>query len=175
MGDMQLFQVLRQVCQAVGVAHSLGIVHGDLTPNNILITPDGRAVITDFGLSTCLQPITQSQDVDSAVRSVGGTLGYAAPEQFSSAFGSIGPWTDIYAIGAVAYFCLVGIAPHTKGDVAESLSSTISEEDETTPSNLPITEALEKLRKLVKFALRKTVTNRPNDIPTLMTALSELD
>ena len=90
MGDMGLVQVLRQVCEAVGVAHLSGVVHGDLTPNNILITPDGRSVITDFGLSTCLQPIAQSQGVDSAVRSVGGTLGYAAPEQVSLAFGSIG-------------------------------------------------------------------------------------
>ena len=175
MGDMQLVQVLTQVCEAIGVAHSTGIIHGDLTPNNILITTDGRAIITDFGLSTYLQPIAQSQDVDAAVRSVGGTLGYAAPEQVSPAFGSIGPWTDIYAIGAIAYFCLSGIAPHTKADVAESLSSTISEEDEPIPCNLPITEALEKLRTLVKFALRKTVTDRPNDIPTLMAALSELD
>ncbi|MEQ1827963.1 MAG: protein kinase [Pirellula sp.] len=174
-GDMHLVHVLRQVCEAVGVAHLSGVVHGDLTPNNILITPDGRAIITDFGLSTCLQPIAQSQGIDSAVRSVGGTLGYAAPEQVSPAFGSIGPWTDIYAIGAIAYFCLTGIAPHLKADVTESLSSTISEEDETTPGNVLITAASETLSKLVKLALRKTVTDRPNDIPTLMSALSELD
>ena len=173
MGDMQLFQVLRQVCQAVGVAHSLGIVHGDLTPNNILIAPDGRAVITDFGLSTYLQPVAQSQGVDSAMRSVGGTLGYAAPEQVSPAFGCIGPWTDIYAIGAIAHFCLTGIAPHTKADVAESLSSTISEDDENLPSNLQLKSASTMLTKLVKLALRKTVTDRPSDIPTLIAALNE--
>ncbi len=128
MGDMHLVQVLRQVCEAIGVAHLSGVVHGDLTPNNILITSDGRAVITDFGLSTCLQPIAQSKGVDSAVRSVGGTLRYAAPEQVSPAFGSIGRWTDFYAISAIAYFCLVGSAPHAKADVAESLTSTISED-----------------------------------------------
>ncbi len=122
-----------------------------------------------------MQPITQSQDVDAAVRSVGGTLGYAAPEQVSPAFGCIGPWTDIYAIGAIAYFCLSGIAPHTKADVAESLSSTISEDDETTPGNALVTAASEILSRLVKLALRKTVIDRPNDIPTLMAALSELD
>lgn len=172
MGDMHLVQVLRQVCEAIGVAHSSGIVHGDLTPNNILITTDGRAIITDFGLSTRLQPIAQSQGIDSAVRSVGGTLGYAAPEQVSPAFGSIGPWTDIYAIGAIAYFCLTGIAPHTKADVAESLSSTISEEDETTPGNVPITAASEKLTNLVKLALRKFVTDRPNIVEDLISELS---
>ena len=175
MGDKHLVQVLRQVCEAIGVAHLSGVVHGDLTPNNILITPDGRAIITDFGLSTCVQPITQSQGVDSAVRSVGGPLGYAAPEQVSPAFGSIGPWTDIYAIGAIAYFCLSGIAPHTKADVAESLSSTISEEDEPIPANVPITAASETLTRLVELALRKTVTDRPDDISTLMAALSEQD
>jgi serine/threonine protein kinase len=173
MGDMRLVQVLRQVCEAIGVAHSTGIIHGDLTPNNILITRDGRAIITDFGLSTCLQPIAQSQGFDSAVRSVGGTLGYAAPEQVSPAFGSIGPWTDIYAIGAIAYFCLTGFAPHAKADVAESLSSTISEEDEPILCNMPITEPSEKLCKLVKFALRKNVTYRPHDIPSLIAVVNE--
>ena len=172
MGDMQLVQVLRQVCEAVDVAHLSGVVHGDLTPNNILITPDGRAIITDFGLSTCLQLIAQSQSTDSAVRSVGGTLGYAAPEQVSPAFGSIGPWTDIYAIGAIAYFCLTGIAPHTKADVAESLSSTISEDDETTPGNVLVTAASETLSRLVKLALRKTVTDRPYIVEDLISELS---
>jgi serine/threonine protein kinase len=147
-------------------------VHGDLTPNNILISTNGRAIITDFGLSTCLQPIAQSQGIDSAVRSVGGTLGYAAPEQVSPAFGSIGPWTDIYAIGAIAYFCVTGIAPHTKAYVAESLSSTISEEDETTPGNVPVTTASEKLTNLVKLALRKTVTDRPYIVEDLLSELS---
>ena len=172
MGDLHLVQILTQVCEAIGVAHSSGIVHGDLTPNNILISTDGRAIITDFGLSTCLQPIAQSQGIDSAVRSVGGTLGYAAPEQVSPAFGSIGPWTDIYAIGAIAYFCVTGIAPHTKAYVAESLSSTISEEDETTPGNVPVTTASEKLTNLVKLALRKTVTDRPYIVEDLLSELS---
>ena len=153
--------------------HLSRVVHGDLTPNNILIATDGREIVTDFGLSTCLQPIAQSQSADSAVRSVGGTLGYAAPEQVSPAFGSIGAWTDINAIGALAYFCLTGRSPHAKSDVAESLTSTISEEDEKLPSNLPITSASKMLCKLVKLALRKTVTDRPNDIPTMMAALHD--
>lgn len=173
MGDMHLVQVLRQVCEAIGVAHLSGVVHGDLTPNNILITPDGRAIITDFGLSTCLQPITQSQDIDSAVRSVGGTLGYAAPEQVSPAFGSIGPWTDIYAIGALAYFCLSGIAPHTKHNSTASLASTIAEDDELIPAGNPLTIASNQLTKLAKMALRKAVIDRPQDIPRLMAVLNE--
>ena len=175
MGDVKLVHVLRQVCEAIGVAHSSGIVHGDLTPNNILITPDGKVIITDFGLSTCLQPIVPSQEIDSELHSVGGTLGYAAPEQVSPAFGSVGPWTDIYAIGALAYFCLKGIAPHTKADIAESLSSTISEEDEMTLGDVPITAASDSLANLVKLALRKTVKDRPNNIPTLMATLNEQD
>jgi RNA polymerase sigma factor (sigma-70 family) len=172
-GDMQLVQVLRQVCEAIGVAHLSGVVHGDLTPNNILITSEARAIITDFGLSACVQPMEPSQGVGSAVRSVGGTLGYAAPEQVSPVFGNIGPWTDIYAIGAIAYFCLTGIAPHAKADATASLSSTIAEEDEMIPINVPMTAASKKLSKLVKLALRKAVTNRPNDIPTLMAVLNE--
>lgn len=173
MGDTKLVQVLRQICEAVSKAHLSGVIHGDLTPSNILITSDSRAVITDFGLSTCVQPVAPSQGVDSATRSVGGTLGYAAPEQVSPAFGSIGPWTDIYAIGAIAYFCLTGNAPHAKGDPAESLASTIAEEDEVIPSGIPMTAASKKLSKVAKLALRKAVTDRPNEIRILMAALNE--
>ena len=172
-GETQFVQVLRQLCEAIGKAHLSGVIHGDLTPNNILIAPEGRAVITDFGHSTCVQPFTSSQGVDSAFHSVGGTLGYAAPEQVSSAFGSIGPWTDIYAIGAIAYFCLAGTAPHAKGDEAESLASTIAEEDEMIPSNIPSTAASKKLSKIARMALRKTVKDRPTHIRILMAALNE--
>lgn len=174
-GDIQLIEVLRQVCEAIGVAHTSGIIHGDLTPNNILLTSEGRVILTDFGLSTCLQPIEQSQSVDSAARSMGGTLGYAAPEQVSPAFGAIGPWTDIYAIGAIAFFYLTGIAPHAKADLAESLSSTISEEDVKFSSNVQTTSDLKILRKLVDLALRKTVIDRPNNVLSLMEVLNEQD
>ena len=68
-----------------------------------------------------------------------------------------------------------GIAPHTKADIAESLSSTISEEDEMTLGDVPITAASDSLANLVKLALRKTVKDRPNNIPTLMATLNEQD
>ena len=172
LGDVEVIRILRQVCEAVGVAHSSGIVHGDLTPNNILISSDGLAIITDFGLSTCMQPIEASLDVGSVERSSGGTLGYAAPEQISSAFGSIGPWTDIYAIGALAYFCLTGTAPHAKEDATMSLSSTIADEDETLPIIVPLTPASLILSRIAKLALRKAVADRPHNVESLIAELS---
>jgi eukaryotic-like serine/threonine-protein kinase len=174
MSDTQLVQVMKQVCEAISIVHLSGVIHGDLTPNNILISTDGRAVITDFGLSTCMQPMEPSEGVGSGERSIGGTLGFAAPEQVSPAFGSIGPWTDIYAMGAIAYFCLTGTAPHAKGDATESLASTIAEEDdEMIPSTLPMTAAVQKLSKLVELTLRKTVADRLHDAKQLIAVLSD--
>lgn len=172
MDEVQLVQILQQVCEAVRAAHLSGVVHGDLTPNNILVTSDGRAIVTDFGLSTCTQPIEPLQDDNSCERAIGGTLGYAAPEQVSSVFGTIGPWTDIYAIGALAYFCITGVAPHGRADATASLASTIADEDEKLPVRLTSNMDSLKLSNLVATAMRKVVADRPGDIGALQTILN---
>lgn len=171
-------EVLRQVCEAISEAHTNGVVHGDLTPQNILIAREGRIVITDFGLSTSF---VRSPDLlESLNTSRGGTVGYAAPEQVSPAFGTIGPWTDVYAIGALAYFFLNGSAPHTKENVTVSLVDTIDEQDvslliEGRTSDLQPSSALEKLKRVASMALRKAVSDRPHDVQSLLDLLHEFN
>ncbi len=92
-------QWLIQICEAVAASHQAGVIHGDLTPNNILLDDQGRIVITDFGFATNAQHLLTDRTELVAVASPGGTLGFAAPEQISSAFGTISVATDIYAIG----------------------------------------------------------------------------
>ena len=104
-------QWLSQVCQAIEAAHQAGVVHGDLTPNNVLVAKDGRIVITDFGFSTHLHPPTKDSDQQLSMAPLGGTPGFAAPEQVSPAFGHMSPATDIYAIGGLAYYLLTGRGP----------------------------------------------------------------
>lgn len=69
-------QWLVQICEAVAAAHRAGVVHGDLTPNNILSDRNGRIVVTDFGFATYSQkPITVEAAFES-IASRGGTLGF---------------------------------------------------------------------------------------------------
>jgi eukaryotic-like serine/threonine-protein kinase len=92
--------------RALSFAHGRGIVHRDVKPQNILLTPDGRAKVTDFG-------IARSLGVDSVTQSgtVLGTSSYIAPEQATG--GEVGPATDVYALGVVLYELLAGEVPFT--------------------------------------------------------------
>ena len=161
---------LIQVCQAIEAAHQAGVVHGDLTPNNVLVANDGRIVITDFGFSTHLPPPTRDSDQQLSLAALGGTLGFAAPEQVSPAFGHISPATDIYAIGGLAYYLLTGRGPHGGSD--HSLLDTVSGEDVAIPK-LAKTPAESKLALVAKLALRKAVNSRPQSVNVLTALLAD--
>jgi serine/threonine-protein kinase len=98
---------LTELLDALSVAHSVGIVHRDIKPGNLLITTEGRLKITDFGIATVLNPLADPKDL---VR--GGTPRYMAPEQLDAG-GHFGPWTDIYAVGVMLYEFLSGQSPLT--------------------------------------------------------------
>ncbi len=161
-------QWLAQICEAVAAAHQAGVVHGDLTPNNILLDHEGRIVITDFGFATYSQkPLTDDAAFES-IASPGGTLGFAAPEQISTAFGSISFATDIYAIGGLALYLLTGRSPHD----GNSLLDTVADEDLIMP-NTPVTPAGAKLAAVAKLSLKKAINRRPHSVAELVALLSD--
>ena len=86
-------QVLSQTCEAVGHLHSLGIVHCDIKPSNVLIGADGRARLADFDVA--IDNTTRTSAVGAATQ--GFTAGFAAPELFHT---GASPATDIYSLGA---------------------------------------------------------------------------
>jgi serine/threonine-protein kinase len=101
-------QAVELCCQALeglhGV-HRLGMVHGDVKPANILLDADGRARVTDFGLSRFLEETTSASDTTGLV----GSPYYLAPECWTGAAAT--PAADIYAMGLVLYFALTGRHP----------------------------------------------------------------
>ena len=156
---------LLQICNAVDAVHTAGIVHGDLTPSNVLVTASDQIVITDFGFSQHLTRYgDRPVDQPGTASPLGGTLGFAAPEQISPSFGRIGPGTDIYAVGGLAYWYLAGRAPHDEGTSETSLASTIASADAETsslPSDSPATSAM---KRVAATTLRKSVNDRPQTI-----------
>ena len=103
--------VISRVLQALGHAHSLGIVHRDVKPGNILASRDGRHLqvkLADFGLAKCYEDAGFSAMTDD--HSVRGTLAYMAPEQMKEAR-SVGPPADIFAAGACLYRLIAGQHP----------------------------------------------------------------
>jgi len=99
-------QLLTPVAAALDYAHARGIVHRDIKPQNILMTHDGVAVLTDFGLAKIVGPGSGMTQAGSLM----GTADYMAPELAGGAE-SAGPAADQYALGIIAYQMLVGRHP----------------------------------------------------------------
>jgi eukaryotic-like serine/threonine-protein kinase len=96
--------VLLQVLAALDHAHRRGIVHRDIKPENIMLTPDGLAKVTDFGLARAYADARSTQ-----TGTVTGTVQYLAPEQLQGE--PADPRTDLYSLGVVAYELLTGDVP----------------------------------------------------------------
>jgi len=112
------------MARAIHVAHQRGIVHRDLNPSNILIALDGTPKISDFGLAKFL--------VDDKGLSLSGVIlgtpSYMAPEQVSGNGQTIGPGTDVYALGALLYEMLTGAAPFRGFTPMETLCQVMEAE-----------------------------------------------
>jgi len=96
-----------QLAQGLEAAHKHGVIHRDLKPGNLRVTPEGALKILDFGLARLLQPLSE----EASTESLGGvgTLPYASPEQLLS--GQVDARADIYSLGAVLYKMATGHRP----------------------------------------------------------------
>lgn len=102
-----------QACAGVGYAHRAGLVHCDIKPHNMLITPDKRLKVTDFGVARALASIQPEERSDV----IWGSPQYFAPEQATG--GPPSPASDVYSLGVVLFEMLTGRLPFTADSAAE--------------------------------------------------------
>lgn len=104
-GENELKNLLLALIDGLAQVHEAGIFHRDIKPGNIIIRDDGSPVLIDFGAAR--QNIgSKSRPITTLI-----TPGYAPMEQYDSSAQLLGPWTDIYALGALAFHCLTGSQP----------------------------------------------------------------
>ena len=132
--------IMIQACAGLGYAHRAGIVHCDVKPHNILITPDHRVKVTDFGIARAISGIHPDEQSDI----VWGSPLYFSPEQAAGQAPS--PASDVYALGVVMYEMLTGRPPFV-AKTAETLARLHRETAPLPPSkyNSDISPELEQI------------------------------
>ncbi|MEM7600382.1 MAG: serine/threonine-protein kinase [Verrucomicrobiota bacterium] len=125
----QALKFAREVCSALEYAHGCGVIHRDLKPSNIMLTQDGRAKVSDFGLSKFIGDEAQSTITLEAATA--GTPEYMAPEQKTS-LGKVDERSDIYSLGVLIYEMLTGVRPVGSWKPPSKAGVAVSEQvDET--------------------------------------------
>jgi serine/threonine-protein kinase len=114
----EVARIVAEVCDVLAAAHAAGIVHRDVKPSNVFLTSDGRVKLLDFGIAREIARTGQT-----IVGLVLGTPGFLAPEQATG--DSVGPRTDIWAAGALAFAALTGTTLHGGESPMEKLAAAM--------------------------------------------------
>lgn len=145
----QVVDLLHQLGEGLDAAHRSGVIHRDVKPANVLLTADGRVVLTDFGIarSPHLTHLTRTGHII-------GTAHYLAPEVAQGRPATAA--SDLYAVGVLAYQCLTGQHPFPDGPAPQLLRAHIHDEPAALPEDVPA-----PLRRLILDLLAKDPDQRP--------------
>jgi hypothetical protein len=167
--------VLEQVLSALAYAHSRGTLHLDVKPDNVLVAQHGDAVsatLLDFGIARVRRPGTGIErwlDEDIIL----GTVGYMAPEQCTASVARLGPWTDLYGVGAMAYELCAGRTPFADPDPAASISRRM--QLSAPPLHARTSDVPTAFADLVAWLLETHPRHRPFQAADVLHALHEAD
>ncbi len=166
----QLMEVLEQVGQALGYAHSRGVLHRDIKPDNVLVGPYGEVLLLDWGLAKVWHEADARDDDEDHEEAEGdpgmtgegklqGTVMYMSPEQVNRDPG-ISFASDVYSLGALLYETLTGTTPF-QGELIYKLLDQIRDDTPPDPRSVSKHPVPEVLAELAMQCLQKDPDARP--------------
>lgn len=149
-------KLIADAARGVAAAHAVRVIHRDLKPGNLLVTPDDHVKVADFGLGkrlaeadvlTLLAGGSEFESADGVTQTgklAGGTPGYMAPEQVDPAAGVCGPAADVWGLGACLYTALVGKPPYPGGEknMRRVLTDPLISPRQANPAVPPVLDAI---------------------------------
>lgn len=153
--------LMAQAADAIGAAHAAGIVHRDVKPANLLVTPDRTVKITDFGIARATEGMALTE-----TGQVMGTPQYLSPEQAQG--GTATPASDVYSLGVVAFECLAGRRPFVAETAVATALMHLREPVPELPGHVPA-----DLAAVVRRAMAKSPEDRFPDATAFAAALRD--
>jgi serine/threonine protein kinase len=162
LGTDRTLQIVGQAARALHAAHRHGVIHRDIKPANLMITPELRVKVTDFGIAR-----PRDHEPLTATGQVMGTAHYLAPELARGEIAS--PLSDVYALGVVAYECLAGWRPFDGDNQVAVATAHLQDEPPPLPETVP-----GPVRAIVVAAMSKNPALRPQGANALATLMEDL-
>mgnify|MGYP002550731031 FL=1 len=149
--------LLTPIIQSLAEVHEHGIIHRDISPDNIMVRPDGKLILLDLGAAKDLD--IQGNDGSVQSSQMVAKHGFSPIEQYSKS-GKVGPWTDIYAMAATIYYCCTGILPPPATD--RTIDDTLACQPRLTQAQFGI----------LADCMRMRPQDRPQSMDTLLQMLT---
>lgn len=161
-GENFIRRIFAELLGGLREVHAHKILHLDIKPSNIYIRLDGSPLLLDFGAAR--QTLTQEKTSLNPMY----TPGFAAPEQYGHDRDALGPWTDIYGVGASLFACLSGFAP-------QAANLRLEEDKQESVKKLWSGQYSEHLLELIDWCLKLDPLERPQSVFVVQKALLEKD
>lgn len=161
MTESEVRLILPQILDALKAVHNEGFCHLDIKPSNIMLEKGGKIKLIDFGASKQLG--ANGTLTTNAPTAFAQTPGYAPREQMEQNLDKIGPWTDIYALGATLYNLLTNNKPPLPTDIDDDMS-------EDKHNALPFPESVGEMKYLVLQMMKTNRLQRPQSIDAIISA-----
>jgi serine/threonine protein kinase len=173
--------VLIDMAQAVAFSHSRGILHRDLKPSQVMVGEFGEVLLADWGLAIAFDPAALAREgytpgefaapTTETATNPAGTVAYMAPEQTEPTAARLGPWTDVFLLGATLYYLLTNTPPHdapvSLAAYADAMRCQITPPEERCPGR-------EMPRDLVELAMQAMRSDPKQRTPSALAFIDGL-